>query len=68
MAADRERRGSLLGVIAYVAVPGERRRKAGAHFRRAGFEVLKGVAALARPETGGGRGPDEVRRERIEVE
>ena len=62
----RGQRGSLLGVIAYIAVPGERRRKAGTHFRRAGFEALKGVAALARPETGGG--PEETRRERIEVE
>ena len=55
----------MLGVIAYVAVPGERRKKAGVHFRRAGFEALKGVAALARPER---TGPEEVTRERIEVE
>jgi hypothetical protein len=56
----------LLGVIAYVAVPGERRKKAAVHFRRAGFEALKGVAALARPDTAGGdkEGPT---RERIEV-
>jgi hypothetical protein len=65
--ADRRGRGSLLGVVAYLAVPGERRRKAAAHFRRAGFEALKGVAALARPE------PDAAssrpaERERIEVE
>ena len=66
MSARRDGKGGLLGVIAYVAVPGERRRKAGAHFRRAGFEALKGVAALARPEPGGGQ--EEVRRERIEVE
>ena len=65
MAGRRNGRGGLLGVIAYVAVPGERRRKAAGHFRRAGFEALKGVAALARPETGR---PEEVRRERIEVE
>ena len=64
-------RRSLLGVAAYVLVPGERRKKAAVHFRRAGFEALKGVAALARPETGptgepAGR-PGE-RRERIEIE
>ncbi len=56
----------MLGVIAYVAVPGERRKKAAVHFRRAGFEVLKGVAALARPDVGSG-GQDEPPRERIEV-
>jgi hypothetical protein len=53
-------------VIAYVAVPGERRKKAAVHFRRAGFEALKGVAALARPEAGGG-GQEAPPRERIEV-
>ena len=53
-------------MIAYVAVPGERRKKAAVHFRRAGFEALKGVAALARPETGGGD-REEPPRERIEV-
>ena len=55
----------MLGVIAYVAVPGERRKKAAVHFRRAGFEALKGVAALARPVVGGGQ--EEPHRERIEV-
>ncbi len=65
MAPERRGRGSLLGVIAYVLVPGERRRKAAGHFRRAGFEALRGVAALARPE----KPPEEtVRRERIEIE
>jgi hypothetical protein len=68
MADRQDRKGSLLGVIAYIAVPGERRRKAGTHFRRAGLETLKGVAALARPEAGGKDGPDAVRRERIEVD
>ncbi len=62
----RNEKGNLLGVIAYLAVPGERRRKAGSHFRKAGFEALKGVAALARPETGSG--PTVVQKERIEVE
>ncbi|HKH12384.1 MAG TPA: hypothetical protein VKA73_14675 [Rubrobacter sp.] len=66
MAPERRGKGGLLGVIAYVAVPGERRKKAAVHFRRAGFEALKGVAALARPEAAGG-GPGEPARERIEV-
>ena len=58
---------SLLGVVAYVLVPGERRRKAAMHFRRAGFEVLRGLGALARPEKppdGGEAG----RWERIDIE
>ena len=55
----------MLGVAAYVLVPGERRRRAVGHFRRAGFEVLRGVRALARPE----RALEEIdRRERIEIE
>ncbi len=67
------RRGkrSFLGVVAYALVPGERRRKAAGHFRRAGFEVLRGVGALARPEHGPeGESPGRSggRRERIEVE
>ncbi len=66
MTSSRRGRGGLLGVIAYVAVPGERRKNAAVHFRRAGFEALKGVAALARPEAGGG-GQDGPPRERIEV-
>jgi hypothetical protein len=62
---SRGRGGSLLGVVAYVLVPGERRRRAAGHFRRAGFEVLRGVRELARPE----KPPEEVgRRERIEIE
>src|SRR4028119_848318 len=49
--APRPRRGpSMLGVVAYVLVPGERRRRATGHFRRAGFEVLRGVGELARPD------------------
>jgi hypothetical protein len=66
MAPERRGKGGLLGVIAYVAVPGERRKKAAVHFRRAGFEALKGVAALARPDTAGG-GEAGLTRERIEV-
>jgi hypothetical protein len=62
----RERR-NLLGVVAYVLVPGERRRRAAGHFRRAGLEALRGVAALARPGEGPEE-PEETRRERIEIE
>ena len=59
------RRPSLLGVVAYVVVPGERRKRAAGHFRRAGFEVLRGVGELAKPE----KPPEEAeRRERIEIE
>ncbi len=61
---EERRRGSLLGVLAYVLVPGERRVRAAGHFRRAGFETLKGVGALVRPVE-----PSETpRRERIEIE
>ena len=56
----------MLGVIAYLAVPGERRKRAATHFRRAGFEALKGVAALARPGAAETRRQPE--REKIEVE
>ncbi len=57
---------SLLGVVAYVLVPGERRRRAAGHFRRAGLEVLRGTRELARPERHPEEGPG--RRERIEIE
>jgi hypothetical protein len=61
----RGRRPTLLGVVAYVLVPGERRRRAAGHFRRAGFEVLRGVRELARLQ----RPPEETtRRERIDIE
>ncbi|MDP9475423.1 MAG: hypothetical protein M3R38_06995 [Actinomycetota bacterium] len=61
---ERRRRGSLLGVMAYVLVPGERRVRAVGHFRKAGFETLKGFGALVRPDE-----PKETpRRERIEIE
>jgi hypothetical protein len=65
MADERRGKGGVLGVIAYVTVPGERRKEAAVHFRRAGFEALKGVAALAKPEPSGG--PEEPTRERIEI-
>ncbi len=48
-------------------VPGERRRRAAGHFRRAGFEALRGVGELARlgrPPEGG----ETERRERIEID
>jgi hypothetical protein len=67
MAEESRRKGALLGVIAYVLVPGERRVRAAGHFRKAGFETLKGVGALVGPgeqrETS-----DPARRERIEIE
>jgi hypothetical protein len=66
------RRGhSLLGVVAYVLVPGERRRRAAGYFRRAGFEVLRGARELAKPERtleGVETGRRGERRERIEIE
>lgn len=40
----------LLGAAAYLLVPGERRKKAATHFRKAGFEAARGIAALAKPE------------------
>ncbi|MDP9458421.1 MAG: hypothetical protein M3Q60_22185 [Actinomycetota bacterium] len=46
----RRRRPTLLGVLAYVLVAGERRKRATGHFRRAGLEVLRGVGEFARPE------------------
>ncbi len=57
----------MLGVVAYVLVPGERRRRATGHFRRAGYEVLRGVGELARPARPSDEG-ETGRRERIEVE
>jgi hypothetical protein len=67
MADEKRRKGSLLGVAAYVLVPGERRVRAAGHFRKAGFETLKGFGELVRPE----RQPDasgSADRERIEIE
>ena len=57
----------MLGVLAYALVPGERRVRAASHFRKAGFEALKGVGVLMRPDTPGGA-KETVRRERIEIE
>ena len=64
---EPRRRYPLLGLVAYVLVPGERRVRAARHLRRAGVEVLRGVGALVTPE----RQPDggtSARRERIEIE
>ena len=67
MAEERQRKGSLLGVVAYVLVPGERRTRAARHFRKAGFETLKGFGELVRPEKSQATsGP--ASRERIEIE
>ncbi len=67
MAEEKRRRGTLLGVIAYVLVPGERRVRAAGHFRKAGFEALKGLGELVRPEKSRtSSGP--TSRERIEIE
>ena len=50
MADPVDKKGSLLGAAAYLLIPGERRIKAAGHFRKAGFEALKGVGTLVRPE------------------
>jgi len=67
MSEEKPRKGTLLGVIAYVLVPGERRVRAAGHFRKAGFETLKGVAELMRPEKSQALS-DPASRERIEIE
>ena len=64
----RERRAPVLGVLAYVLVPGERRKRATGHFRRAGLEVLKGVGELARADGRRGPGVQTERRESIDIE
>jgi plasmid stability protein len=67
MSSPEPRRYPLLGLVAYLLVPGERRVRAARHFRRAGVEVLRGVRALVTPE----RKPEEEasgQRERIEIE
>lgn len=60
-------KGSVLGAVAYLLVPGERRKVAAGHFRKAGFEALKGVGALARPE----KPPEDAstkKRQKIEID
>ncbi len=67
MSEEERRKGSLLGLVAYVLVPGERRVRAARHFRKAGFETLKGFGELVRPE-GQPDSPGSADRERIEIE
>ena len=57
----------MLGAVAYLLVPGERRVRAAGHFRKAGFEALKGVGTLARPEKPVEDAPS-TRRQKIEIE
>jgi hypothetical protein len=67
MSEEKRRKGALLGVIAYVLVPGERRVRAARHFRKAGLETLKGIGELVMLE----RQHDSsqtANRERIEIE
>jgi hypothetical protein len=67
MGEERRRKGSLLGVVAYVLVPGERRVRAASHFRKAGLETLLGFGELVRP----GNQPDSsgsAGRERIQID
>ncbi len=66
MTPPEPRRYPLLGLLAYVLVPGERRVRAAAHFRRAGMEVLRGVGSLATPQKGPEYGAS--KRERIEID
>jgi hypothetical protein len=66
MASPEPKRYPLLGLVAYVLVPGERRVRAVRHFRRAGIEALRGVGALVTPEK---RPQEEASgRERIEID
>ncbi len=64
---EPKRRYPLLGLAAYLLVPGERRVRAARHLRRAGVEVVRGVAALVTPERTP-EGEASGRRERIEIE
>ena len=65
-APDPQKRYPLLGLAAYLLVPGERRVRAARHFSRAGIEVLRGVGALVTPETRQQEGASGL--ERIEIE
>jgi hypothetical protein len=65
-APEPRKRYPLLGLAAYLLVPGDRRARAAGHFRRAGVEALKGFGALAIPtRKPGSQGPEP---ERIEIE
>ena len=67
MSEERQRKGSLLGVMAYVLVPGERRVRAASHFRKAGLETLMGFGELVRPG-GQPNSTESSGRERIELD
>ena len=56
----------MLGLAAYLLVPGERRVRALGHFRRAGIEVLRGVGSFVTPAKG--TQEEAPGRERIEIE
>ncbi|MCA1847767.1 MAG: hypothetical protein LC704_02050 [Actinobacteria bacterium] len=56
----------MLGLAAYLLVPGERRVRALRHFRRAGIEALRGVGSLVTPERK--EEGETSRRERIEID
>jgi hypothetical protein len=64
---EPKRRYPLLGLAAYMLVPGERRVRAARHFGRAGIEVLRGVGSLVTPEK---KTENETsgRREQIEID
>jgi hypothetical protein len=64
---EHRKRYPLLGLVAYVLVPGERRVRAARHLRRAGVEVVRGVAALVTPERPP-EGEASGRREHIKIE
>ncbi len=64
--AEPKKRLPLLGLAAYLLVPGERRVRAARHFSRAGIEVLRGVGALVTPEKRSEEEPSG--RERIEID
>jgi hypothetical protein len=63
---EPKKRYPLLGLAAYLLVPGERRVRAARHLSRAGIEVLRGVGSLVTPE----KRPEEEAsaRERIEID
>ncbi|HEU4493075.1 MAG TPA: hypothetical protein VFR69_02725 [Rubrobacteraceae bacterium] len=66
MPSPEPRRYPLLGLVAYALVPGERRVQAARHLRRAGVEVLRGVAAFITPQRAAGDAAPE--REKIELD
>ncbi len=63
---EPERRYPLLGLAAYLLVPGERCVRALRHFRRAGIEALRGVGSLVTPERK--EEGESSTRERIEID